>query len=466
MAKIKFLGAAGEVTGSRHLIETGAGNALLECGLIQGGAQAERRNHLSLKRLAREVDAVILSHAHLDHSGLIPKLVRDGFKGPVHCTEGTAELLEIMWRDAAHVMARDIEWENKWRQRAGRPLIEPVYDIDDAERALTYCRPVGYGRPVAVNDELTVVFRDAGHILGSAIVELNVEAARRSRVVFSGDLGNPGSVLMNRPEAVESADAVVMESTYGNRDHRPLHETLDELAGILDEAYESGGNVLIPAFAVGRTQELLFHLAMLHQEGRLRQRSIFLDSPMAIGVTELYHRCRDLLNPEDLARLPRGGQGDPMQLLPGLQLSRSADESMAINRVAGGAIIIAGSGMCTGGRIRHHLKYNLWRPNAHVIIAGFQAQGTLGRKLVDGIKKTKLLGAEVAVKANIHTLGGLSAHAGQSQLLDWAARFRTRPRFYLVHGEPEAQTGLREALRQRLDAEVEIPKPGDELELG
>ncbi len=466
MAKLTFLGAVGEVTGSRYLVESDAGKVLLECGLVQGGAQAERRNHLSLKQLARTVDAVVLSHAHLDHSGLIPKLVRDGYRGPVHCTEGTAELLAIMWRDAAHVMARDIEWENKWRERAGRPLVEPVYDIDDAERALTLRRPANYGEPVVVNDDLTVVFRDAGHILGSAIVEMTVRAARRSRVVFSGDLGNPDSVLMKAPEAVESADVVLMESTYGNRDHRPLGETLEELAGILKEAHQGGGNVLIPAFAVGRTQEILFHLAMLHQEGRLPQRYIFLDSPMAIGVTELYHRCRELLNPEDLARLPHGGKGDPMKLLPGLQLSRSAEESMAINRVAGGAIIIAGSGMCTGGRIRHHLKYNLWRPNTHVIIAGFQARGTLGRKLVDGVKKVKLLGVEVAVKATVHTLGGLSAHAGQSQLVAWAARFRNHPRFYLVHGEPEAQEELRETLRRDLEAEVEIPRPGDTVELG
>ena len=466
MATLTFLGAVGEVTGSRYLIETDDATLLLECGLHQGNAQADKANRASLRKLARQVDAVILSHGHLDHSGLVPKLVRDGYRGPVFCTPGTRDLLRVMWKDAAFVMGKDVEWENKWRRRADRPLLEPLYEEDDVDTALELSEPVRYNRVHALPGDARLEFHDAGHILGSAIVDLTVPSGGRDRrLLFSGDLGNPDSVLMHDPARLEHADVVLLESTYGDRDHRPMAETIEELAGILEQAYADGGNVLIPAFAVGRTQEILYHLSTLHHQGRLHHQKIFLDSPMAIQVTELYARRREALNEEDLTRLERAANGGPADYLPPLQFSRTVEDSMAINRIHGGAIIIAGAGMCNGGRIRHHLKYNLWRQDAHVVFVGFQAAGTLGRSLVDGVKRVKLLGSEVAVKASIHTLGGFSAHAGQTQLLEWAAAFRDRPAFHLVHGEPEAQQALAEALKAQLGIDAGIPGHGDVIKL-
>lgn len=460
MSTLTFQGAVGEVTGSRYLLEVdGDGRQhalLLECGLHQGGAEADRANARPLGALAKRLEAVVLSHGHLDHSGLLPKLVRDGYRGPIHCTRDTAELLEIMLQDAAFVMAKDIEFENKWRKRADKPLVEPLYTIDDVADTLALCVPHGYGQPVDLPGDVTLVFRDAGHILGSAIVELMVPSGGRQRhLVFSGDLGNPSSVLMKDPETLHEADLVLMESTYGDRDHRPLEETLEEFAQVLDEAQAAGGNVLIPAFAVGRTQEILYHLSVLYHEGRLKQQVVFLDSPMAIRVTELYNRLRKSLNRDDLKVLNVAAQGDPSQYLPILRLTRSVEESMAINRIHGGAIVIAGAGMCNGGRILHHFRYNLAKPSTRVVIVGFQAAGTLGRALVDGAERVKVLGEELPVKAKVHTIGGFSAHAGQSELIGWAGAFRNRPLFYLVHGEPEAQRVLQRALADAgIDAEI------------
>ncbi|WP_163560078.1 MBL fold metallo-hydrolase [Halomonas sp. NO4] len=465
MSTLTFQGAVGEVTGSRYLLEVdgdaGTHSLLLECGLHQGGPDADRANAKPLGALAGRVEAVVLSHGHLDHSGLLPKLVREGYRGPIHCTRDTAELLEIMLEDAAFVMAKDIEWENKWRQRADKPLIEPLYELEDVEKTLSLCVPQPYGQPVQLPGEVTLVFRDAGHILGSAIVELRVPSGGRQRhLVFSGDLGNPSSVLMKDPETLHEADLVLMESTYGVRDHRPLDETLEEFAQVLDDALAAGGNVLIPAFAVGRTQEILYHLSVLYHAGRLKQQLVFLDSPMAIRVTELYNRKRKSLNREDLKVLNIAAHGDPSHYLPILRLTRTVEESMAINRIHGGAIVIAGAGMCTGGRILHHLRYNLARPSTRVVIVGFQAAGSLGRALVDGAERVKVLGEELPVKAKVHTIGGFSAHAGQSQLVSWAGAFRNRPRFYLVHGEPGAQQALADA-----DIDAAIPAYGDRIEL-
>ncbi|MEQ6916110.1 MBL fold metallo-hydrolase [Halomonas aquatica] len=469
MSTLTFQGAVKEVTGSRYLIEVdGNGRShklLLECGLHQGGGDADEANARPFGRLAGEVEAVVLSHGHLDHSGLLPKLVREGYRGPIHCTRGTRDLLEIMLQDAAFIMVKDVEWENKWRRRNGKPLIEPLYELEDVERTLALCEPHPYGRPVELPGGASLVFRDAGHILGSAIVELAIPSGGQvKRLIFSGDLGNPSSVLMKDPEKLHDADLVLMESTYGDRDHRPLDETLEEFARVLEEAHEAGGNVLIPAFAVGRTQEILYHLSMLYHEGRLRQQLVFLDSPMAIKVTELYHRARKTLDPEDIKVLNVAASGDTSRYLPILRMTRTVEESMAINRIHGGAIIIAGAGMCNGGRIIHHFRYNLEKPSTRLVIVGFQAGGTVGRQIVDGAERIRVMGHDLAVKARVHTIGGFSAHAGQTQLLGWAGAFRNRPRFYLVHGEPGAQQALQAALAGS-DIEAEIPTYGDRIEL-
>jgi metallo-beta-lactamase family protein len=451
VAKLTFYGAIKGVTGSAYLLETERTTILLECGLIQGSREEEKANEEPFPFDIRKLDAVVLSHAHLDHTGRLPKLVADGYNGPVYMTYPTCELLEIMLKDAASLEQRDAEWENKLRRRAGKPEIEPLYTIEDMEAALALCEGVGYGHRRKIVDDVEVRYCDAGHILGSAIVELFIkEGDTEKKLVFSGDLGNSCAALLRDPETLEEADVLLLESTYGDRNHRPMDETLEEFEGIIAEASKNGGNILIPAFAVGRTQEIIFRLGELYQKGKLKHQAVYLDSPMAIATTEVYHRYQDVFNREHSAILRQAKSGSLHTFLPVLRYSRTTEESMALNRIEAGAIIIAGSGMCNGGRIRHHLKHNLWRKTSHVIIVGFQAVGTPGRALVDGARTFRMGGEEIVVKARIHTLGGFSAHAGQSQLLDWVDGFRKRqPKIYLIHGEPEAKSTLHTMLSQR-----------------
>lgn len=463
MTTLTFLGAAKEVTGSCHLLETSSAHILLDCGMHQGGRQAEKRNEEPFKFNAHKIDAVVLSHGHLDHSGLLPKLVRDGFRGPIYTTEATRHLLAIMLKDAVNLYLRDIDNDNKRLRRAGKRTIKALYDMDDVLKVLKLCVGVPYHKPQVISSDVTLTFWNAGHILGSAIVELGIRehaTGTTKKLVFTGDLGNPDSVLMPSYEYIDEADVVVMESTYGDRNHRDMGDTKDELAQILDQAYRDHGNVLIPAFAVGRAQEMLYYLALLNKEGRLPQQHLFLDSPMAIEVTELYRDYLHLLDPDDVQKVMRKLVTDQQDFLPQLTLTPTTDESMAINRVTGGSIIIAGSGMCNGGRITHHLKHNLWRDECHVVFPGYQANGTLGRMLVENAKRVKIFGAEIAVKAKIHTLGGFSAHAGQAQLLDWTSHFRNHSRFYLVHGEESAQLALQAKLKQDQNIDAEIPAEG------
>jgi metallo-beta-lactamase family protein len=464
MAKLTFYGATEGVTGSCYLLETGRSKVLLECGLFQGRREEEQANELPFPFKLQELDAVVLSHAHLDHSGRLPKLVAEGYAGPVHVTTPTNELLGIMLRDAAFLQERDAEWENKRRRRAGKPKIEPLYTADDVEATLAQLTALEYGQRKEVADGVTVCFRDAGHILGSAIVELHIkENDGERKLVFSGDLGNSSAALLRDPESVDHADVLLLESTYGDREHRSMAETLAEFEEIIELASRSGGNILIPAFAVGRTQEVIFHLGELYHKGLLRHQAVFLDSPMAIATTEVYQRYQHTFNLEDRASIDQGSSGNLQTFLPVLRYSQTTEESMAINRIEAGAIIIAGSGMCNGGRIRHHLKHNLWKNDAHVIFVGYQAMGTPGRALVDGAKTYRMAGEEIAVNATIHTLGGFSAHASQSQLVEWANQFQPpRPSVYLIHGE----SGAKEILQQRLaqdDWSGQIPRPGETI---
>jgi len=449
------------VTGSAYLIETENASVLLECGLIQGRREERDRNDLPFPFKIADLDAVVVSHAHLDHSGRLPKLVADGYKGPIYLTAPTEELLEIMLKDAAFLEERDTEWENKWLRRAGRPEIKPLYTLEDVAAALDLCRGCRYGERIRVADGIEVRYRDAGHILGSAIVELFVnDAGVERKLVFSGDLGNSFAALLRDPAVIDEGDVLLLESTYGNRDHRSMADTLAEFEHIIGEAWEEGGNVLIPAFAVGRTQEVIFRLGEMYQKKALHQHAVYLDSPMAIATTEVYHRYQDVFNRNDSAELRQGTSGSLHTFLPILNYSRSAEESMALNRIKDGVIIIAGSGMCNGGRIRHHFKHNLWRPETRVIIVGFQAVGTPGRALVDGAETFHVGKEEISVRAHIHTLGGFSAHASQTQLLDWVSGFtKKKPRIYLVHGEDDAKRVLRDKLIQR-DWQVEIPHHG------
>ncbi len=466
MALLSFLGAIQQVTGSCYLIETHEGvRVLLDCGMRQGRREEEAGNRAGFSFDPQTLDAVVLSHAHIDHSGLLPKLVAAGFKGPIHVTEATGKLVELMLLDSANIQEKDAEWENRWRARLGKPAIKPLYTRVDTERMLAQRQPHAYGEAFEAAPGVSVSFFDAGHILGSAIVQVDVEDfGSTRRLVFSGDLGNACSPLMHAPTPLSEADVLLMESTYGDRDHRDHQATIEELAEILQQAHRDGGNVLMPSFAVGRTQDLIYYLGLLYHQGRVPQQVVFLDSPMAIGANAIYSLFQEQL--EIQPGIPGDDNRQRIETwLPIFRATPTAEESMAINRFKSGAIIIAGSGMCNGGRILHHFKHNLWREECHLIIPGFQASGTLGRAIVDGAKTVKLMHQRIAVKAQVHTLGGFSAHAGQSQLIEWASQFKTRPELYLVHGELDKMRALQEALRDRLDWQANIPEPGDRIAL-
>lgn len=466
MATLSFYGAVDGVTGSAYILETRSATILLECGLVQGSRKAEEANRAVFPFEIDQIDAMVLSHAHLDHSGRIPKLVAQGYRGPVYMTNPTCELLDIMLKDSAFLSMRDAEWENRRRRRSGRKKVEPLYTLEDVEAALPLCVGIAYDQRQEIAEGVAIRYRDAGHILGSAIVEIFIsEQGVERKLVFSGDLGNSCAALLRDPQLVDSADVLLLESTYGDRNHRPMADTLKEFEDIVEQASKNGGNILIPSFAIGRTQEIIFRLGEMYQQGRLNQQAIFLDSPMAISATEVYQRHQKLFNREDKSTIRHDLQGTLETFLPVLRFSRSTEESMAINRIEAGAIVIAGSGMCTGGRIRHHLKHNLWRRNAHVLIVGYQATGTTGRKLVDGVKSLRLAGEEIVVKAQIHTLGGFSAHAGQSQLLDWVDGFKKqRPEIFLVHGEDDAKQTLQRKLQDQ-GWQVNIPKYADSISI-
>ncbi|PTU75388.1 MBL fold metallo-hydrolase RNA specificity domain-containing protein [Pseudomonas mangrovi] len=467
MALLNFLGAIRQVTGSCYLIESRDGaKVLLECGMRQGRREDEEGNSSGFPFNPAELSAVVVSHAHIDHTGLLPKLVADGFRGPIFATEVTCDLMELMLLDSAHIQEKDAEWENKWRLRQGKAAVKPLYTVADTERMLGQRQALNYGQPTEIAPGVELTYHEAGHILGSAIVELVVQDHHISRrLVFSGDLGNTCSPLMRSPAILKQADLVMLESTYGDRDHRCSQDTLDELAEILQQAHRDGGNVLIPSFAVGRTQDLIYYLGQFYQQGRLPQQAVFLDSPMAIRANAIYSRHHEYFDPEQHAMLQKNGIKRIEDWLPILRCTPTPEESMAINRIKSGAIIIAGSGMCTGGRIVHHFKHNLWREECHLVFPGFQAKGTLGRSIVDGIDTVKVLHQRIAVKAKVHTLGGFSAHAGQSQLVDWVKNFDHRPELYLVHGEFEKMQILQQRLRDELHWEANIPEPGEQIAL-
>lgn len=464
MPLLTFLGAVEGVTGSMYLLETDKSKVLLDCGLFQGRKKEERKNTQPFPFAISEIDAVVLSHAHLDHSGRLPLLIKEGASCPIYMTSATLELIEVLLKDAASLQQRDAEWENKRRLRAGKTEIEPLYTQQDVGQLLEACQGCAYHLRVCVTEDIYVTFFDAGHILGSAIVLITVrEAESEKRLVFSGDLGNSQAALLRDPDIIQHADVLLLESTYGDREHRSFTATIEEFESIVETASLNGGNILIPSFAVGRTQEIIFRLGELYQQGKLRQQAIFLDSPMAIAVTEIYHRYQDVYNDTDKSTISTASKGPGRaakslhSFLPILRYATSTQESIALNRIEKGAIIIAGSGMCNGGRIRHHLKHNLWRNNAHVIFVGFQAEGTPGRALIDGAKTFKTAGETIIVRAAIHTMGGFSAHASQSQLLSWLSQFEPPlPRLFLVHGEQDAKLTLQKEIVKR-GGKAEIP---------
>ena len=464
MATVTSLGATREVTGSCHLLACDGTHILLDCGMHQGGDAVKRLENERFDFQPADMDAVVLSHAHLDHCGLLPLLVAQGFDGPIFCTPATRNLLAIMLDDAASIYLRDLEGLNKRHRRAGRREIAPRYTLDDVVKVLKQCQTVTFMQDAPLPGGMTLRFLDAGHILGSAFVTVTGPQDDPWRLVYSGDIGATDRVLMREPAIPAASDLVLMEGTYGNRDHRDIDDTVTELEGIIQQASRDGGNILIPAFAVGRTQELLFHLGCLYHRGLLNNWQVFLDSPMAIEVTRLYDQWLDAMDKEDVRVMRHFGAANLQQFLPCLSLTPNVEESMQINRMERGAIIIAGSGMCTGGRIRHHFKHRLWQERNHIVFAGFQAKGTLGRKLVDGEDRVSMFGHTFAVRAQVHTLGGFSAHAGRSELLNWAAAIAGSPHLRLVHGEEQALESLAAALEER-GHKVSIAEHGEPFEI-
>jgi metallo-beta-lactamase family protein len=461
MATLTFHGAAGEVTGSCYLLETPRARILVDFGMFQGGHDSRRKNQRVPLIRPRQLDAVVLTHAHLDHCGRLPLLVQGGFEGPIYATPATISLAHIILRDAAMLQEADAASENRRRMRQDRPAVQPLYTARDATAVMRLFEPVAYEehREIAPGIEIRLV--DAGHILGSASVQMTVrdratEKEKPRTIVFSGDIGVKGSPLLRDPTPLEHADVLVLESTYGDRDHRQRKQTIEELIEIVETAQAEDGKVLIPAFAVGRTQDVVYHLGQAVRAGRPKTLNAYIDSPMAIETSELYKRSRQLFDKETAA-MWRGGH--PPLEFPGLQYVRTPQQSRRLNTIRGGMIVIAGSGMCTGGRIVHHLRHGLWQPSTHIVFVGYQAEGTLGRELVDGAERVRILGEPIAVKAGIHTLGGFSAHAGQTDLIGWTESLRKSVReVYLTHGEQPQRRGLARALRHHLGLRGHLPE--------
>jgi metallo-beta-lactamase family protein len=435
--QLTFLGAAGEVTGSCHFVETDHARFIVDCGMFQGGREADERNHARFAFEPDALDFVLLTHAHIDHSGLLPRLVARGYARPIYATAATCDLLKVMLLDSAHIQEKEALWrsESRWQSRRGSDI--PLYTARDAERTLALLHPVAYNETVTPHPSVRCVFRDAGHILGSAIIEAWIsERGRTLKGVFSGDLGQPDRPLMRDPARINEADFLLIESTYGNRLHRSMDDTLAELEHALhDTLKRKHGNVIVPAFAVGRAQEVLVILAELRRRQRVPKLDIYVDSPLATQATEITLRHLALLDPES-AELLTWARGHPDGF--NLRFVESAEESETLHQVKSGAVILSASGMCDAGRIKHHLRHNLARPECTLLITGFQAAGTLGRRIVDGAKEVRIFGIPIPVRADVYTIGGLSAHADQAALLEWADCMHRAPsQTFVVHGENE-----------------------------
>lgn len=457
--EVTLFGAAGEVTGSAYLVTTPQARVLIDFGMFQGGRGDDERNVVPAGLDPRRLDAVVLTHAHIDHTGRLPLLHKAGYGGPIYGTPATLETAELLLYDSARLQAGDLRHANRRRERAGLPLLEPPYDEDDVAVAVRHFKPLPYDQPVPVASGISVELIEAGHVLGSASIKLTAEDAGRTRtVVFSGDIGPVGAAILRDPGRVSGADLVFLESTYGDRDHRPIAETEAEFARVIKGAVARRGKILIPSFAVGRAQTVLFYLAELFRDGVVKPFPIYLDSPLAIKASAIYARHPELADEEwdeehERNRLRKD--------LATLALCETSDESRALNDKGGPCAIIAGSGMCNGGRILHHLRHNLWKAETAVLIVGYQGVGTLGRALVDGIDPVTIFGDPIAVRASIHTLNGMSAHAGQSGLMEWLAPLAaTGPRVVLTHGEERGRAPLARLIEQRHGIICELPSYG------
>ena len=466
--QIQFWGAAQCVTGSMHLLSVNGHNLLLDCGLYQGRRKEAFERNRNLPFDAREIDAVILSHAHIDHSGNLPSLVKSGFTGPIYATSATRDLDAYMLLDSAHIQESDVAYVNKRRAKQGKRLFEPLYTRREAMETLTHFSSVEYGRPFEPIPGVKVHFRDAGHILGSAIVVIDAdENGRRSRLVFSGDIGRRGLPILRDPQVAEDVDYVIMESTYGNRFHASTGEAKEILRQAAFESYDRRGKLIIPSFAVGRTQELAYRLDQLWEEDQLPPIDVFVDSPLAVNVTEVFRLHPECYNEEMLDAMLTETDRDPLRF-KNMRYIRGVEDSKALNELETPAIIISASGMCEAGRILHHLKNNIEKPSTTVLFVGYQAEHTLGRKILEGQDPVPIFGAEYQVRARVQRAEGYSAHADRTELLDWAARIQSQgdlKRVFLVHGEEEGLTALSEGLREQGVPQVDIPERGQAFEV-
>lgn len=467
--KIQFAGASTGVTGSCHHLTSGEHQILLDCGQFQGGKAQEALNYEDFPFNPAEIECVLLSHAHIDHCGRLPLLVKRGFQGKIYCTDATADLLDIMLKDSGYIHEKEAEWQNRKGERAGREVLEPLYTYNDAVDTLQFIEPVRYDQEIAINDHMKVAFRDAGHILGSAIVELWVtENEKESKLVFSGDLGVNDRPILKDPTVIKHADYVIMESTYGNRLHPANEASIQDLLDIVIKTTRRGGNVIIPSFAVGRTQELIFQFNRFYNENKeykdeLDKIKVYIDSPMATNATEIFEKNAQAFDEETKNYIL---QGDNPLDFPNLEFTKSSEESRALNMDKTPKVIISASGMCEAGRIRHHLKHNLWDKKNSIVFVGYQAEGTLGRAILDGTESVALFGEDVVINAEIHNLEGFSGHADQNGLFSWIASFEETPKkVFLVHGEEESKLDFAELVKEKLGYEPVVVLGNSEYEL-
>ena len=467
--KVTFLGAVQTVTGSNFLVEAAGKKFLIDCGMYQGRAEEEDKNEEEFLYDINEIDFMILTHAHIDHSGRIPKLYKSGYRNPIIATKATCDLCSIMLPDSGHIQEMENEWKNKKRVRQGKKALDPMYTAQEAIDSLEIFTPVKYDQIIEIDPNISLRFNDAGHMLGSSIVEIWVtENGKREKIVFTGDLGNNDIPLLDSPTMIEDADYLVMESTYGSRLHMRNDEKADLFLKIVSETLDKGGNVVIPSFAVGRTQEILYEINNLKENREdeefiqryktLMKAPVYVDSPLAISATEIFKENTDIFEEEFKEMIKRGD--NPLEF-PGLKFTRTADESKALNESNEPSIIISASGMCEVGWIKHHLKHNLWNPNNTILFVGYQAPGTLGRKIVDGAEKVKIFGEEIAINARIEYIEGYSGHADQEGLLNFIYSFFRKPKhIFLVHGEEESQYILKQKIIENTEIPVTIPEFG------
>ena len=465
--RVQFLGAAKTVTGSCYLVETEKSRFLVDCGMFQGSKRIKENNYSDFSFNIKDIDFVVLSHAHIDHCGLLPKLYKHGYQGPTYTTITSKKLCHVVLPDSGYIQENEVERKNRKLVRTGAKLLEPIYTADDARDCLQYIEGKKYGEMLQVSEDVKICFQDAGHILGAAMIEVFVwENNQETKIVFSGDIGNLDQAIIKDPTTIHEADYVVMESTYGNRYHINFDNRLDMLTEVVKDAMDKGGNLIIPSFAVERTQDMVYTLKKLKDEGRIPEVDIYIDSPMALEATKIFVQSSELFDDEAKA-LMEGKKAESLFKDEHIHYVRSVEESMAVNQIKSGAVILSASGMCEAGRIKHHLKHNLWRPESTVLFVGYQAEGTLGRRILEGEKLVRIHGEEVRVKADIKEILDFSAHADQKGLINWLKGYDVKApkQVFLTHGEPEAISVLEEQIIKTLGLGVIVPDMGSEYDL-